>query len=598
MRSSMTAGPGAPVRRPASRIVTIILATVMFGCSAGNRGDAAPNDSAAEDSRRLNVIEPGDQRSPFGNYLAGRYAEKQRDFERASSLLFRALEENPDDPALLRRTFFLALEAGRMDAALQLAHKLDAAGTRISPVQLLLASESAKSGDFPAAVRQLANMDREDLAQYIVPLALAWAHVGAGQTDSALAALSALGRENGFALLRRLHEGLINDVAGRVNDADTAYRSAMGSETGTAPNRVVRAYGNYLERHGAAGQATALYDSYGGANADSPIIVEAARRVAENGMPEPLVGDAVQGMAESFFDIASVLPIERAGDFVLIYARLALYLRPNFPLAQLLVGDVFDQFGRYREAAETYRKVDPGSAYGWVARLRLADDYYDLGDVDAAISLLRGMSRERPERSDALIRLGNILRYEERYDESVDAYDRAIERIGNIGRNDWTLLYSRGIALERAGQWERAERDLLKALEFQPEQPFVLNYLGYSWVEQGRNLDQARSMLERAVAQRPDDGYIVDSIGWALYKLGEYAGAVMHLERAVALRPQDPVINDHLGDAYWRVGRAGEARIQWHRVLGLAPEDDLRRQIDGKLKDGLPPPKKTGGSGG
>ena len=202
-----------------------------------------------------------------------------------------------------------------------------------------------------------------------------------------------------------------------------------------------------------------------------------------------------------------------------------------------------------------------------------------------------------PERSDALIRLGNILRYQERYEEAVDAYDQAVERIGEIGRDNWTLLYSRGIALERAGQWDRAEADLLKALELQPDQPFIMNYLGYSWVEQGKNLAVARKMLERAVAQRPDDGYIVDSIGWALYKLGELAEAVRHLERAVALRPQDPVINDHLGDAYWRVGRSGEARIQWQRVLGLNPDDDLRRQIDAKLKDGLPR-QNSGGSGG
>jgi len=597
MRSSMTAGPVATVPRPASRIVTIILAAIMFGCSAGHRGDAAPSDVAADESRRLNIVEPGDQRSPYGNYLAGRFAEKERDFEHAASLLFQALEENPNDPALMRRTFFLALEAGRMDAAVQLAHRLDTAGTRISPVQILLAAESAKTGDFPSAVQRLESMSRDDLGQYLVPLALAWARVGAGQTDGGLAALSSLGKDNGFALLRQLHEGLINDVAGRSAAAEAAYRSAMGAEAGSAPNRVVRAYGNYLERQGSAKQASALYDAYGGVDADSPIIVEAAKRVAENGKPGPLIGDAVQGMAESFFDIASVLPIERAGDFVLIYARMALYLRPDFPIAQLLVGDVFDQFGRYREAAEIFQTIEPKSAYGWVARLRLADDYYNMKDADAAITLLRAMGKERPERSDALIRLGNILRYEERYKESVDAYDRAIERIGEIGRNNWTLLYSRGISLERSGQWERAERDLLKALEFQPEQPFVLNYLGYSWVEQGRNLDQARSMLERAVAQRPDDGYIVDSMGWALYKLGEYVEAVSHLERAVALRPQDPVINDHLGDAYWRVGRTGEARIQWHRVLGLEPEDDLRREIDAKLKSGLAPPKKVGSGG-
>lgn len=597
MRPSKTACPAERVPQPASRMVAIILAAVLFGCSAGNPGDAATGDAAAQDSRRLNVIEPGGQRSPYGNYLAGRFAEKMRDFDRASAALLRALEENPDDLALTRSAFFLSLEAGRMDAALRLAHRLDAAGTRFSTVQLLLVAESVKNGDYPAAVRRLEAMDREDLARYAVPLALAWAHAGSGQTDGALAALSPLDSDSGFTLLRQLHEGLINDIAGRAVDADIAYRSAMGNERGSAPNRVVRAYGNYLERHVRDDDAKALYELYGGTSADSLIFGDALKRIGENGVPEPLVGDAAHGMAESFFDIASVLPIERAGNFVLAYVRMALYLRPDFPLAQLLMGDVFDEFGQYREAADVYRSIDPDSGHGWAARLRLADDYYDLGDADAAVALLRTMSRERPERSDALVRLGNILRYQERFDESAAAYDRAVERIGEIGPDDWTLLYSRGIVLERAGQWDRAERDLLKALEMQPEQPFILNYLGYSWVEQGKNLEEARKMLERAVAQRPDDGYIVDSMGWALYKLGEFGGAVIHLERAVALRSQDPVINSHLGDAYWRVGRTGEARIQWRRVLGLDPDDETRKEIGDKLKNGLAP-RKVGGGGG
>jgi tetratricopeptide (TPR) repeat protein len=310
-----------------------------------------------------------------------------------------------------------------------------------------------------------------------------------------------------------------------------------------------------------------------------------------------MINSAAAGMAEGFFDIASILPKDRAGEIVLIYSRLALYLRPDFPMAQLLLADIYEAFGRFSEAAQIHRSIDHSGAYGWAARLRLADEIYELGDVDGATALLGKMAEERTDRSDALVRLGNILRYEERYVDSVAAYDQALGRIGEVSDDNWTILYSRGISLERSNRWERAEQDFLKALELEPDQPFVLNYLGYSWVEKGKNLSEARGMLERAVAQRQDDGFIVDSMGWALYKLGEFTDSVVYLERAVALRPQDPVINDHLGDAYWRVGRRAESRIQWTRTLGLEPDDGLRTQIQQKLDQGLPAPSSGGENG-
>jgi Flp pilus assembly protein TadD len=269
-------------------------------------------------------------------------------------------------------------------------------------------------------------------------------------------------------------------------------------------------------------------------------------------------------------------------------------------LPRLLVGDVLMSRERYADAVEAYRKIDPDTAYGWSARLRVADALYEMGKLDEATALLEKMAKQRPDRIDALVNLGNYLRYKEKYKESVAAYDRAFERVGAPSRNNWALFYSRGIALERSGGWERAEKDFLKALEFEPEQPYVLNYLGYSWVERGKNLDRAQAMIERAVQQRQNDGYIVDSMGWVLYRLGKYEDSVKHLERAVQLRPEDPVINDHLGDAYWRVGRKHEARFQWHRAISFKPADVEKAKIEVKLDKGMGPAEPVGkaGSGG
>ena len=567
------------------------------GCTPDNPGGAGNPGEALEPPKPENFIEPTGQRSPYGNYLAGRYAERKRDFAQAATALGRAFDEFPDNASLMRRTFFLSLQAGHMDVAIRMAHRLEESGVTVSTAQLLLAAESVRAGDFAAALTRLEGMEREDLARYSTPLALAWAHAGANESAGAAAALAPLAQESGFETLRQLHEAFIQEFAGRAGPAETAYRAALGDDPTKAANRVIRAYGAFLERAGRAGEAAALYDGYVGADMDGLLFEAARERIAAGRKPEPRIATAADGMAEGFFDIASILPKDRAGEVVLIYCRMALYLRPDFPLAQLLMADIYEDFGRYREAAEIHRGIDKAGAYGWAARLRLADDLYQLGDVEGAVGILEEMSKERPDRSDAVVRLGNILRYEERYGEAVAAYDEAVSRIGEIRGDDWTILYSRGIALEQSNQWDRAEQDFLKALEIEPDQPFVLNYLGYSWVEKGKNLAQARDMLERAVAQRQDDGYIVDSMGWALYKLGEFADAVVYLERAVALRPQDPVINDHLGDAYWRVGRRDEARIQWYRSLGLEPEDELRGQLERKLEEGLPAAGPEGAGG-
>ena len=272
----------------------------------------------------------------------------------------------------------------------------------------------------------------------------------------------------------------------------------------------------------------------------------------------------------------------------LIYGRLALDLRPDFPSARVLVGQILESVGRDEEAVEVYASVNEASPLSWSARLSRAAGLARLGRDEEAIGLLRRMAAERPERTDALTRLGDILRNRKRFAEAVEAYDAAIERIGTVEQRHWRLLFSRGIALERSKTWPRAEKDLLAALELAPDEPYLLNYLGYSWVDQGIRIKDARKMIERAVELEPQSGAIVDSLGWALYRIGDYDGAVEQLERAAELEPLDPTVNDHLGDVYWRVGRRNEATFQWRRTLNLDPEPDQVPIVEGKIARGLP----------
>ena len=534
--------------------------------------------------------------SEFGSFLAGRHAQALRDTEHASDFMRRVLEENPDDQRLLRRVFVLTLSAGQMDTAVALARRIEEAGGKMSTAALLLGVEAVRRGDLADARDRFDAMPRSGIAVYSAPLALAWTLFGLKDIDAALEALAPLDKKSGFATMRDLHSGLINDAANQVEAAEKSYR-AVADTLADAPTRVVRAAGSLFERAGRAAEARTLYRDFLAKVPHNLVIARELERLDAGIAAKPLVSSATQGLAESLFNVASALPRERGGGIAMIYARLAAYLRPDFELARLLLGELFDRQERYAKANALYRSVDPDSPYSWSARLRVAGNLVDLGQLDEAIDILNAMADERPERTDALILLGGFLRGEERHDEAVAAYDRAAERLGDLTSRDWLFFYNRGIALERSDQWPRAEKDFLKALELQPEQPYVLNYLGYSWVEKGLNIDRARKMIERAVAQRQNDGYIVDSLGWVLYRLGDYDGSVKQLERAIRLRSRDPVINDHLGDAYWRVGRKLEARFQWQRALDLEPEDDQVSKIEGKLESGLDAaaPKGSGG---
>jgi Flp pilus assembly protein TadD len=344
--------------------------------------------------------------------------------------------------------------------------------------------------------------------------------------------------------------------------------------------------------------ALALYDDYQTANPDSVWFDQAVMRIAAAEPVEPVVRDARDGAAEALFGVASALLQENAVEAAIVYARLAVHLRPGFDAGNMLLGEILEGLDQSAAAIEVFRRIPEESPLTWTVRLKVADDLDALERTDEAVETLRVLARERPERSDALIALGDLLRGKERWLESVAAYDEAFERIGELSRRHWRPLYARGIALERSRQWPRAEEDFLAALDLVPDQPFVLNYLGYSWVDKGMNLERAMTMIERAVDLRPNDGYIIDSLGWAHYRMGNFTDAVVHLERAIELRPDDATINDHLGDAYWRVGRRVEAGFQWRRALTMGPEEEgMAETIAKKIEHGLlPSPVADGAS--
>ena len=523
--------------------------------------------------------------SPIGSYLVGRFAHAEGDYAVAATHLQRVLDTDPGNPSLLRRTVSLLAAEGRIEAAAGFAERLVEIDRDVRLAPFILALKDARNGDFEGALERIDAIRRDGVYSLLIPLAEGWLHAGAGSDAAALAALTPLAERDSYRPFYLLHAGLLHDLAGREADAEALLREAVAISGGS--HRPVAALGGVLMRAGRVVEARAVYEKYRQQHPDN-IWVERVLATADAGSPvPPLVADAREGLAEALLGAAAALPQRDNGDAALIYARLALFLRHDLDSARFLIGEVLDQAVRLEAAVDAYRSIPVGSDYAWAAQLRAAADLADLDRQEEAIATLNAMAAERPDRTDAASALGDVFRIDERYQEAAVAYDMAIERLTAVENHHWRLFYVRGIAFERLGEWPKAEADFLRALELEPDQPLVLNYLGYSWVEQRERLDEARTMIEKAVELRPNDGYIVDSLGWVAYRLGDFEEAVYQLELAVELVPGDPIINDHLGDAYWQVGRLHEAQFQWQRVLTLEPEDELADQVRRKLEDGL-----------
>ena len=543
---------------------------------------AAPAAEAA--TPQASGIVSAEAQSPTGNYLAALIASADRDTA-AAELYFRdALKIDPRNPDLIERAFAAALANGDEQTANALGERLIARDPGNNLARLATAVHAMGQGQYGVARNQVTAGDARS-RDVTTGLLVAWCYAGQGDLKRALDSLDRI-RDSSIQGFRDYHAGLIADQLGNAAEARRRLRSAYESDKTTL--RFADAYARFLAAHGEVEAAQKIYNDYSAVVPHHPIVEEELAALKAGRTPEPLVHNAREGAAEVLYGLGGAGG--RQGDELpaLIYLRLSLYLRPENDLATVTLANLFEQMKHGEQAISLYDSVPAASPLKEDAEIQVAIALDGMGKTDEGLKRLQAIVEKRPHDVEALSALAGLQRSAKQYAAAAATYDKAIAAVGIPQRDNWTLFYFRGICFERDKQWPKAEADFKKALELYPDQPLVLNYLGYSWVDKGMNLDEAFQMLRKAVELRPNDGYIVDSLGWAHFKLGQYAEATKTLERAVNLKPSDPVLNDHLGDAYWRVNRRTEARFQWNHARDMGPEPDDLPAILNKIEHGLP----------
>ncbi len=518
-----------------------------------------------------------------GSYLAARHASVERDAASAAAFYRSALRSDPKNNELLDRAFISSLAEGDIDEAVRLAERILVIDKTNRVARLVVGVRALKQKQYSAALQNINQSVRGPITDLVAALLAGWAQFGAGNTQAAVASIDKLQGPEWYPLFKDFHTGMILDLADRQKDAGARLERAYKLDDSAL--RVADAYARWLSRTKDPAAAAGIYESFDKKLARHPLVVEELRELKAGKKLPPLADSPQAGAAEALYGIGASLTRRGGEDLALVYLQLALYLEPRHALALLSLADLYESVKKPQMAIKVYERVPANSPLKRNAQIQLATNLDAADQSSEAIKILKDTVAQDPKDIEAIVALGNIERSRKKFDDCSKTYAQGIEVTAD--KPNWVLFYFRGICEERSKQWPKAEADLKKALEMEPDQAQVLNYLGYSWVDQGINLDEAMNMIRRAVEQRPDDGYIVDSLGWAYYRIGNFDEAVKNLERAVDLKPEDPTINEHLGDAYWRVGRKLEAGFQWAHARDLKPDPEDLPKIEAKIRDGL-----------
>ena len=531
--------------------------------------------------------------SPTGNYLAGQQALTELRTHEAAQFLRDAATDQWTNPLVVDRAFVALAADGQVDAAADMAKHVIELEPDNDMAKLVLATQAFKQRRYDAALADLTKLDAQTFEGVTGSILKAWALTGQNKFDEASKSLDALA-DGGLEDFLVFHRAIMADVAGRQADAIKYITDAHDGDPLTPD--VVEAYARILGNAGKTKDAIDAIVQFESQGLQHPIITQVKEALANNQRPGLYADSPQAGAAEMFHAVGVAFARDGTSDVSLVLLRLGAYLNPKNATIQLVIGQLYDTADQHEIANSIYDAIPTTSPMKAMAVVRIADNLDALGDRPEAIRRLSNIVTSNPDDVDAISVLGDLYRSDKQYQQAADAYTKALSVTGGSSPGDWRFYYVRVIAYERSDKFPLAEKDFLHALDLNPNQPQVLNYLGYSWVDKGLNLNRALDMIQKAVQASPNDGYIIDSLGWAYYRLGRYGDAVTQLEQAATLRPNDPEINDHLGDAYWKVGRKLEAKFQWNVAYAMDTEGNVKARVAPKLKGGLDAAPKTGES--
>jgi len=556
--------------RPTSRVMVAVL---LGGLGIGS-AEAKPMVDL------LSVFTPP---TLAGNYLAGRFASSTRDLTAAAGYFQTALALDPSNPVLNERAFQLLIADGRIKDALPLAERLVARDQGHSLARLVLGVDALKRGQWERARNQFQQTTPRPLSDLTVAVLSGWALAGKGDAAGALKIVDKVSGPEWYAVFKGYHGALIADLGGMKSEAADRLAKAYAGDNRSL--RVVEAQIRFFARQKKPKEALAVIADFEKTVPDHPVIDGLRTDIEAGKMPAPMIANAQAGAAEFLYGLGSAIGREGGEDIAAMYMQLAQWLAPQYELPLVGLASLQGQMKQYDKAIAMLARIPNDSRLRPLADIQIGRYYTVNQNFEEASKHLRAVVERTPKDLEAILALGDVLRADKKFAEAAEIYTRAIDQIGKPVKSDWQLYYHRGISYERTKQWPKAEADFNKALELQPDEPLVLNYLGYSWIDMGQNLDKGLALVKKAVELKSDDGYIVDSLAWAYYKLGRFDEAVKELERAILLKPDDPVINDHLGDAYAKAGRLLEATFQWRHSLDMKPEAEEVPKIEKKLED-------------